>query len=121
MNHKLTGGQDLMREARRPRPRKVVRQAVPPSSGYTVKEKHPGFFAKGHICSGLGAEDPASTPGSEPRKVALALEIRQNTTVTHRWLAENLFMRSAANTSQQLHRARPAQSSARRVKGGRQS
>ena len=71
------------------------------------------LLREGLVRAGLSAEDLASTPGSEPRKVALALKIWQNTTVTHRWLAENLFMRSAANASQQLHRARLSQSSAR--------
>ena len=74
---------------------------------------------EGLIRTGLRAEDLASTPGSEPGKVALALKIWQNTTVNHQWLAENLFMRSAANAGQQLHRARLAHSCHRQAHEGR--
>jgi len=46
----------------------------------------------------------AATPGSAPRKVALARLLWLGTTVSQVWLAERLAMRSAANVSQQLRR-----------------
>jgi hypothetical protein len=43
-------------------------------------------------------------PGSEPRKVAVARVIWEQTTVPQSWLAEKLMMGSPANVSQQLRR-----------------
>ena len=45
--------------------------------------------------------------GSDSRKVAIARVIRQRTTVSMTWIAEQLSMRSAANVSQQIRRQPP--------------
>jgi hypothetical protein len=47
-------------------------------------------------------------PGSDPRKVAIAGFIHQSTTSPQSWTAERLQMKSAANVSQQLSRAKKA-------------
>jgi hypothetical protein len=44
--------------------------------------------------------------GADPRKVAIARAIWEQTVVPQKWLAERLGMRSAANVSQQLRRNR---------------
>lgn len=43
-------------------------------------------------------------PGSDPRKVAIALQLHEETTVAQGWIATRLHMRSAANVSQQVRR-----------------
>jgi hypothetical protein len=48
----------------------------------------------------------AHLPGSEPRKVAIARVIWEQTTMDMKWLADHLSLRSAANASQQIRRAR---------------
>ena len=57
---------------------------------------------------GLSESDLESLPGSDPRKVAIAGSIHQSTTTPQGWTAERLQMRSAANVSQQLSRAKKA-------------
>ena len=57
---------------------------------------------------GLSESDLKSLPGSDPRKVAIAGFIHQSTTTPQGWTAERLQMRSAANVSQQLSRAKKA-------------
>jgi hypothetical protein len=47
-------------------------------------------------------------PGSDPRKVAIAGFIHQSTTTPQGWTAERLQMKSAADVSQQLSRAKKA-------------
>jgi hypothetical protein len=54
----------------------------------------------------LSERDLKSSPGSDPRKVAIAGFIRQSTTTPQGWTAERLQMKSAANVSQQLSRAK---------------
>jgi len=46
----------------------------------------------------------AGTTGSDARKVALAALLWKRTTVSQRWLATRLHMKSAANVSQQIKR-----------------
>jgi putative transposase len=57
---------------------------------------------------GLSESDLKSSPGSDPRKVAIAGFIHQSTTTPPSWTAERLQMKSAANVSQQLSRAKKA-------------
>jgi len=52
--------------------------------------------------------DLKSLPGSDPRKAAIAGSIHQSTTTPLGWTAERLEMKSAANVSQQLSRAKKA-------------
>jgi hypothetical protein len=47
-------------------------------------------------------------PGSDPRRAAIAGFIHQNKTTPRGWTAERLQMKSAANVSQQLSRAKKA-------------
>ena len=55
---------------------------------------------------GLRKAELPQLPGNEPRKVALAQLLRERTVVSNQWLAEQLAMRSAANVSQILRRAK---------------
>ena len=57
---------------------------------------------------GLSESDLKSLPGSDPRKVAIANTIHKNTTTLLGWTAKRLQMKSAANVSQQLRRAKTA-------------
>jgi putative transposase len=57
---------------------------------------------------GLSEGDLKSLPGSDPRKVAIANTIHKNTTTLLGWTAKRLQMKSAANVSQQLRRAKTA-------------
>jgi REP element-mobilizing transposase RayT len=66
------------------------------------------LLANGLRAARLTSEELARLSGSDPRKVALASEIWEQTTVSQAWLAEHLFMRSAANASQQIRRYRQA-------------
>ncbi len=59
---------------------------------------------EGLAAAGLNEKELAATPGSDPRKIALARLLWRRTTVSQVWLAERLAMRSAANVSQQLRR-----------------
>ena len=43
-------------------------------------------------------------PGSDLRKVAIALALQKKTSVRQRWVADRLKMGSATNVSQQLRR-----------------
>jgi putative transposase len=54
----------------------------------------------------LSEEALERMPGSDRRKVAIAQSIHNNTTVSQKWIAERLRMKSAANVSQQLGRER---------------
>jgi REP element-mobilizing transposase RayT len=56
--------------------------------------------------AGLVARDLEKLPGSDRRKVAIAEELHERTTVSHEWIARQLCMRSAGNVSQQLYRKR---------------
>ena len=53
---------------------------------------------------GLTEDDLKISRGSDPRKVSLAWAIARSTTVSQRWIANRLTMRSAANVSQQIRR-----------------
>ena len=57
---------------------------------------------------GLSEADLESLPGSDPRKVSIAGFIHQSTTTPQGWTAERLRMKSAANVSQLLSRAKKA-------------
>jgi hypothetical protein len=57
---------------------------------------------------GLSEADLESLPGNDPRKVSIARYIHQSTTTPQGWTAERLQMKSAANVSQQLGRAKKA-------------
>ena len=52
----------------------------------------------------LDAVEAQALPGSDARKVEIAQIIWQATTVSQSWLAERLWMKSAANVSQLLRR-----------------
>lgn len=64
------------------------------------------LMAEGMAIAGLTEEDLDVLPGSEPRKVAIATVLWDQTTVDLPWIAEHLKMRSAANASQQIRRQR---------------
>ncbi|HEY5813796.1 MAG TPA: hypothetical protein VIT23_14210, partial [Terrimicrobiaceae bacterium] len=54
--------------------------------------------------AGLREEDLPGLKGSDPRKLALASLLWKTTTASQGWLSERLWMKSAANVSQQLRR-----------------
>jgi hypothetical protein len=64
------------------------------------------LLGEGLAEAGLAVEDLQRLPGSDERKVAIAREIWEKTTMSMNWIAEKLRMKSAANVSQQLGRAR---------------
>ena len=57
---------------------------------------------------GLSGTDLESLPGSDPRKVSIAGFIHQSTTTPQGWTEGRLRMKSAANVSQLLSRAKKA-------------
>lgn len=64
------------------------------------------WLREGMVAAGLKEADLGRLNGSDPRKVALARWLWERTTISQGWLAEKLHMRSAANVSQQIRRAR---------------
>ena len=74
--------------------------------------RHPGeaerLLAGGLAAAGLTSSGLETLPGSDARKVAIAGLLRRRCMVSNGWLAERLKMRSAANVSQQLRRAKDA-------------
>ena len=61
---------------------------------------------EGMTVAGLDAASLRELPGSDARKVAIAMLIWETTTVGMTWIADNLAMCSAANASQQIRRHR---------------
>jgi REP-associated tyrosine transposase len=57
----------------------------------------------------LEEEELERLPGSDERKVAIAESIHRYTTASQGWIAARLWMKSAANVSQQLSRNRKLQ------------
>ena len=64
------------------------------------------LLSAGLKAAGLAPDEIERLAGSDARKVAVAQAIWESSTVSQGWLAERLGMRSAANVSQQLCRAR---------------
>jgi len=62
------------------------------------------MLEEGLKAADLTAGELKELPGSDLRKVALAKFIWEGTTVSQGWLAERLWMKSAANASQQIKR-----------------
>jgi putative transposase len=85
------------------------------SRGYkaTAQRRSHGLLqAERWLAEGLGAADFAEgelegLKGSDPRKLAMARLLWQQTTVSQEWLARALHIGSAANVSQQLRRLDP--------------
>ena len=61
---------------------------------------------EGLKAAGLAPKQLDALKGSDERKVALAELLWKRTTVSQEWIAGKLSMRSAANVSQQLRRAK---------------
>jgi len=64
------------------------------------------ILQEGLRAAGLNESDLKGSGGSEERKVALARLIWEQTTVSQGWIAQRLHMKSAANVSQQIKRAK---------------
>lgn len=62
------------------------------------------WLGQGLKLAGLKTGDLVRLKGSDPRKLMLADVLWRRTVVSQNWLAERLFMKSAANVSQQLRR-----------------
>jgi hypothetical protein len=68
------------------------------------------LLEEGLRVAGLSHQELEMLPGADPRKVAIARVIWEQTTVGQGWLAERLAMGSAANVSQQIRRNQQAPS-----------
>jgi putative transposase len=64
------------------------------------------LLKEGLVLAGLDKESMATLRANDPRKVALARLVWKRTTASQAWIAERLGMRSAANVSLALHRAK---------------
>jgi REP element-mobilizing transposase RayT len=64
--------------------------------------------------SGLQEEELGNVPGNDRRKVKLAQEVWEQTTMSMGWIAQRLAMKSAANVSQILRRERLGQGGSKR-------
>jgi len=62
------------------------------------------LLKQGLEAAGLAKRDLAKLPGSDLRKVAVARQIWDRTTVSMNWVSEQLAMKSAANASTQIRR-----------------
>lgn len=62
------------------------------------------LLAEGLRRHGLKPTELKGTKGSDPRKIEIAFAIRSETTAPLAWIAEKLWMRSAANVSELLRR-----------------
>jgi hypothetical protein len=62
------------------------------------------LLAEGLRAAGLSGRELQRLSGADPRKVAIAWVIWEQTVVPQKWLAQQLGMWSAANVSQQLRR-----------------
>jgi putative transposase len=77
------------------------------------QQKHHGLrhaealLARGLAEHRLTPSQLPSLPGTDPRKIQIALRIWQASSVSQSWIATRLSMKSAANVSQILHRAKP--------------
>ena len=78
-------------------------QATPESRAHGLDEAE-RWLAEGLGVAGLSPDDLAGLKGSDPRKLVLAKLLWQRTVVSQEWIAEKLWMRSAANVSQQVRR-----------------
>jgi hypothetical protein len=63
------------------------------------------ILKEGFVAASLAPARLSQLKGSDPRKVAIARVISQNTTMSQSWIAEKLSMRSAANLIQQIRRS----------------
>jgi len=62
------------------------------------------LLVEGLRAAGLDRGELPRLSGSDARKVAIARAIWEQTVVSQQWIAQQLYMRSAANVSQQLRR-----------------
>jgi hypothetical protein len=60
------------------------------------------ILKEGLAACGLMEKELKAPPGSDVRKVAIAVKIWENTTMSMSWISENLEMKSAANARQQI-------------------
>ncbi|MDZ4287861.1 MAG: transposase [Prosthecobacter sp.] len=74
--------------------------------------------AETRACYGVSAAAQLqATPGSDPRKVAIAQAVHERTTVTLQWTAERLAMKSGSNVCQQIKRLKAGKlSSSKEIK-----
>ena len=64
------------------------------------------LLIEGLAKQGLEEKELKRIKGSDSRKVAIAREIVEKTSVSMGWIAERLAMKSRGNVSQQLYRTR---------------
>ena len=68
------------------------------------EEQAERWLEEGLKTARLDEKDLRALKGTDPRKLVLAELLWKRTTVSQEWIAEKLWMRSAANVSQQLRR-----------------
>jgi putative transposase len=71
-----------------------------------TEQKAELLLQTGLAAAGLSQAKLAALPGSDPRKVAVAAAIHQQTSMRLPWITERLFMKTPANASQQISRWR---------------
>lgn len=91
------------------------------SSLQGLESKHQGeikarqLLAEGLRAAALTTEALPGLRGSDPRKVAIARVLRANSTASLQWICDHLAMKSAANVSQQIRRAKDEEKLAARL------
>jgi len=75
---------------------------VNPEKGGGILDYAQRLLKQGLEAAGLVKSDLAKLPGSDLRKVAIARQIWDRTTVSMNWVSEQLAMKSAANASTQI-------------------
>jgi len=91
---------------------KVLNRRRVPSARASGEQQAHGEVQSRRLCcagmtaAGLSTTELAALPGSNPRKVAIARVVWEQTTVGLPWMATELHLRSAANASQQMRRHR---------------
>jgi len=73
------------------------------------------IWKQGLSLCGLKEDAMGDLPGSDERKVAIALKLRQKTTVRMEWISDILKMKSAANVRQQIWRVKSGKSDLKKL------
>ncbi len=73
------------------------------------------LLAKGLRVHQLSPKLVSELRGTDPRKIAIAVNLWQNTTASQAWIADHLQMKSAANVSQILRRHKASENLSRYV------
>ncbi len=101
--------------------KKVIRRERHWSYRQSLESKAHGMheaerlLEEGLRLSGLNREALRELPASDSRKVAIALKLRQDTTVSMEWINDLLKMKSAANVRQHIWRVKAGKSDLKKL------